>query len=74
MISTVISPRFPQLRRISIFDCVVWNKVQEDDVWKPSLHLVPLLTVAKRLRSGEVNPVDYDGFFERILSTAEDFW
>lgn len=74
LISTLLSPRFPQLRRISISSYVVWNKVQEDDVWKPSLHLYPLLFVAKRLRSGEVNPVDYDGFFERILSTAEEFW
>ena len=70
----MISPRFPQIRRISISDYVVWNKVQEDDVWKPSLHLISLLGVAKRLRSGEVNLVDYDGFFERILSTAEEFW
>ena len=74
MISTIILPKFPQLRRISFSDYVVWNKVQEDDVWKPSLHLVPLIFVAKRLRSGEVNPVDYDGFFERILSIAEEFW
>ena len=71
----MISPRFPQIRRISISDYVVWNKVQdEDDVWKPSLHLIPLLWVAKRLKSGEVNLVDYDGFFKRILSTAEEFW
>ena len=73
-ISTVISPKFPQLRRISISDYMVWNKVEEDDVWKPFLHLIPLLQVAKRLKSVEVNPVDYDGFFERILSTAEEFW
>jgi hypothetical protein len=62
------------MHRMSISEYVVWNKVEEDDVWKPSLHLVPLLWVAKRLRSGEVNVVDYDGFFERILSIAEDFW
>jgi hypothetical protein len=62
------------MRRISISDFVVWNKVVEDDVWKPSLHLIPLLCVAKRLRGGEVNVVDYDGFFEQILSTAEEFW
>ena len=72
--STVVLPRFPQLRRISISDYVVWNKVQEDNVWKPSLHLVPLLQVAKLLRSVEIKSVDYDGFFERILSTAEEFW
>ena len=70
----MILPRFPHLRRMSIFDYVVWNKVQEADVWKPSLHLLPFFEVAKRLRSGEVNPVDYDGFFEQILSTAEEFW
>ncbi|KAF8804915.1 hypothetical protein BYT27DRAFT_7169820 [Phlegmacium glaucopus] len=74
IISTTISPRFPHLRCVSISDYLVWNKVYGDDVWKPSLHRIPLLLVAKRLRSGEVNPVDYDGFFERILSTAEEFW
>ena len=74
LISTVISARFPQVRRISISDNVVWNKVQEDDVWKPSLHILPLIWVAKRLRSGKVNFVDYDGFFEQILSTAAEFW
>ena len=70
----MVSLEFPQIRRISISGYVVWNKVQEDNVWKPSLHLVPLLSVAKQLRSGQVNVVDYDGFFERILSTAEGFW
>lgn len=70
----MISPRFPQLHRVSISNLAVWNKVQEDNVWKPSLRLVPLLGVAKLLRSGEVNLVDYDGFFERILSTAEEYW
>lgn len=75
LISTMISPRFPQLHRISISNLVVWNKVQEDDVWKPSFRVAPsLLSVAKILKSGEVNFVDYDGFFERILSTAEEFW
>ena len=74
LFSTLVSPRFSQLRRISMSDYVVWNKVQEDDVWKPSLHLVPLLQVAKLLRSVEIKSVDYDGFFERILSTAEEFW
>lgn len=74
LISTVISLGFPQIRRISLSDYVVWNKVQEGDVWKPSLHLIPLLCVAKLLRSGEVNFVDYDGFFEQILSTEEEFW
>lgn len=72
IISTMVSPRFPHLRRMSISDYVVWNKV--GDVWKPSLHRIPLFGIAKRLRSGEVNPVDYDGFFEQILSTAEEFW
>ena len=70
----MVSLGFPQIRRISISDDVVWNKVQEDNVWKPSLHLVPLLSVAKRLESGQVDVVDYDGFFEQILSTAEEFW
>jgi len=74
IISTIFSPRFPYLRRMSISDYVVWNKVQQDDVWKPSLHRISLIGVAKRLNSGEVNPVDYDGFFEQILSTAEEFW
>jgi hypothetical protein len=74
IISTMVSPSFPHLRRISIFDYVVWNKVEESDVWKPSLHHIPLFGVAKRLRSSEVDPVDYDGFFEQILSTAEEFW
>ena len=73
IISTTISPAFTHLRRISICDYMVWNKVQEDNIWKPSLYRIPLLGVAKRLRSGEVNPVDYDGFFEHILSTAEEF-
>lgn len=59
---------------MSISNYFVWNKVREDDVWKPSLYRIPLLCVAKRLKSGEVNPVDYDGFFEKILSTAEEFW
>ena len=70
----MVSLGFPQIRRISISDDVVWNKVQEDNVWKLSLNLIPLLSVAKRLRSGQVNVVDYDGFFEQILSTAEGFW
>ena len=74
LISTVISPRFTQVRRISFSDYVVWNKVQEDDVWKPFLHLIPLLCVAKQLRSGVYNVVDYNGFFGGILSTAEEFW
>jgi hypothetical protein len=74
IISTMISPRFPHLRRMSISDYLVWNKSQDSDVWKPSLHRIPLLWVAKRLRSGEVNPVDYDGLFEQILSTADEFW
>ena len=73
LISTVISPRFPQVRRISISDYAVWNKVQEDDVWKPSLHILPLIWVARRLRC-EVRSVDYDRFFEQILSTAAEFW
>ena len=74
LISTIISPRFPHLRCMSISNYIVWNKVQEDNAWKPSLHHISLLWVARRLRSGEVNPVDYDGFFEKILSTAEEFW
>ena len=71
LISTVILPRFPQMRCFSISDYVVWNKFEEDEAWKPSLHLVPLLEVAERLRRGNVNFVDYDGFLKRILSTAE---
>ena len=74
IISTIFMPRFPYLRCMSISDYVVWNKVQQDDVWKPSLHSIPLIEVAKRLNSGEVNFVDYDGFFAQILSTAEVFW
>ena len=74
LFSTIILPAFPQLRSISISNHVIWNKAKEDDVWKPYLHLVPSLSMARRLRSGQVDFVDYDGFFEGILSTAEEFW
>jgi len=52
---------------------MVWNKIQEDDVWKLSLRL-PLLSVAKRLKSGEVNPsIDYDDYFF-FQSTMKEFF
>ena len=73
IISTIISPKFPHLCCTTISDSVAWNKIQEDEVWKPSLR-VPLLWISKRLRSSEVNSIDYNGFFEQILSTTEEFW
>ena len=72
IISTIFSPRLPQLRRTIISNCVVWDKIQENDVWKPSLR-ASLLWFAGQLRDPKVYPVNYDGFFEQILSIAEEF-
>ena len=75
IISTIVSPKFPHLRCMSVSDYIAWNKVPEDGVWKPSLHRISFSLFAERLRRGfMVKPIDYDNFLEQIRPTAKELW